>query len=180
MKVKCTKNFDAPKEATLPEQLYHNRLVYTKDITWEPIGNQSELFADNPVKPVEGDILIAKLAPGQELDLKMHCIKGIGKDHAKFSPVSTASYRLLPKIELLQEFEGEEAERLKQCFSDGVIELVKKSNGKLVAKVANSRLDSGSRNIFRYPDFKEFVTMKLVKDHFICKFSYLLFFIIIL
>ena len=23
----------------------------------------------------------------KELDLKVHCVKGIGKDHAKFSPV---------------------------------------------------------------------------------------------
>lgn len=46
-----------------------------------------------------------------------------GKDHAKFSPVATASYRLLPEITLLQTIEGEQAERLKRCFSPGVIEL---------------------------------------------------------
>lgn len=46
-----------------------------------------------------------------------------GKDHAKFSPVATASYRLLPEITLLQPIEGEAAERLKNCFSAGVIEV---------------------------------------------------------
>lgn len=50
----------------------------------------------------------------------LHCV---GKDHAKFSPVATASYRLLPEITLLQTIEGEKAERLKRCFSPGVIEL---------------------------------------------------------
>lgn len=47
----------------------------------------------------------------------------LGKDHAKFSPVATASYRLLPEIILLEPVEGEKAERLKNCFSPGVIDL---------------------------------------------------------
>lgn len=47
----------------------------------------------------------------------------VGKDHAKFSPVATASYRLLPEITLLEPVEGEKAERLKRCFSRGVIDL---------------------------------------------------------
>lgn len=46
-----------------------------------------------------------------------------GKDHAKFSPVATASYRLLPEITLTEPVEGEKAERLKRCFSPGVIEV---------------------------------------------------------
>lgn len=53
-------------------------------------------------------------------------IDSTGKDHAKFSPVATASYRLLPEITLLQPVEGEKAEKLKRCFSPGVIELENK------------------------------------------------------
>lgn len=44
--------------------------------------------------------------------LQMHCRKGIGKDHAKFSPVATASYRLLPVITLKEEIEGQDAQEL--------------------------------------------------------------------
>lgn len=47
----------------------------------------------------------------------------LGKDHAKFSPVATASYRLLPEITLLEPVEGEKAERLQRCFLPGVIDL---------------------------------------------------------
>ena len=36
---------------------------------------------------MNNDILIAKLRPGQEIDAILHCVKGIGQDHAKFSPV---------------------------------------------------------------------------------------------
>ena len=36
---------------------------------------------------MNNDILIAKLRPGQEIDAVLHCVKGIGQDHAKFSPV---------------------------------------------------------------------------------------------
>ena len=36
---------------------------------------------------MNNDILIAKLRPGQEIDALLHCVKGIGQDHAKFSPV---------------------------------------------------------------------------------------------
>lgn len=36
---------------------------------------------------LEDDILICKLRPAQEIHAYMHAIKGISKDHAKFSPV---------------------------------------------------------------------------------------------
>lgn len=39
------------------------------------------------VGPVHDDILISKMKPGHELDLGLIAVKGIGKDHAKFSPV---------------------------------------------------------------------------------------------
>lgn len=37
------------------------------------------MFADCCIGPVHDDILIAQLRPGQELDIVMHCVKGIGK-----------------------------------------------------------------------------------------------------
>jgi hypothetical protein len=41
------------------------------------------------------------LVPAQTIQLEAHCIKGIGKDHAKWSPVSTAWYKLLPEVAIL-------------------------------------------------------------------------------
>ena len=37
---------------------------------------------------------------------------------------ATASYRLLPEVVLTQPVQGEKAERLKECFSPGVIEVI--------------------------------------------------------
>jgi DNA-directed RNA polymerases I and III subunit RPAC1 len=46
--------------------------------------------------PVHDDIVVARLNPGQRIEFEAHCRKGVGKDHTKYSPVATASYRLLP------------------------------------------------------------------------------------
>ncbi|XP_061645074.1 DNA-directed RNA polymerases I and III subunit RPAC1 isoform X1 [Phyllopteryx taeniolatus] len=166
LKIKCNRNARASKDSSDPQELYLNNKVFSRDIKWVPIGNQADVFADSSITPVHDDILIALLRPGQELDIIMHCVKGIGKDHAKFSPVATASYRLLPEITLLDTVKGEKAERLKRCFSQGVIEL-EDVNGSKVAKVVNSRLDTSSREILRHDDLKNVVKLGRVRDHFI-------------
>lgn len=167
LKVKCTKNPHAPKDAAVSDELYRDHVVYTKHLTWIPLGSQVEIFGNKPPKPVHDDIILAKLRPGQEIDLKLHCLKGTGQVHAKFSPVATASYRLLPEIRLLRPVLDEQAERLQTCFSDGVIELDKTKDGHKVARVANARIDTCSRNVFRFDDLKDAVELTRVKDHFI-------------
>jgi len=64
-------------------------LVYSRDIKWIPIGQQTDMFprGAEQVGVVDSDILIAKLGPGHEIHAYMHAVKNIGKDHAKFSPV---------------------------------------------------------------------------------------------
>lgn len=114
------------------------------------------------------DILIAKLRPGQEIDMELHCHKGIGKEHAKWSPVATASYRLLPEITILQPITGDAAERFQKCFAPGVIDVVEE-NGVKVAKVVNPRKDTVSREVLRHKEFQDKVRLTRVRDHFICK-----------
>ncbi|XP_060711617.1 DNA-directed RNA polymerases I and III subunit RPAC1 [Hemiscyllium ocellatum] len=166
LKVKCTRNPKAQKDSSDPDELYFNHRVYSKHMKWVPIGNQADLFGQVDIRPVHDDILIAQLRPGQELDVVMHCVKGIGKDHAKFSPVATASYRLLPDITLLSPVEGDLADKLKHCFSPGVIE-VHTVNGRKFATVANPRLDTCSREIFRHDDLKNLVRLGRVRNHYI-------------
>lgn len=59
-------------------------------------------------KAVHPDLLLAKLKPGQQIALEAHCIVGTGREHAKWSPVATAWYRLLPEVALLSPGGGDD------------------------------------------------------------------------
>ncbi|CAB4252081.1 similar to Saccharomyces cerevisiae YPR110C RPC40 RNA polymerase subunit AC40, common to RNA polymerase I and III [Maudiozyma barnettii] len=163
LNVKCTRNPDAPKDCTDPKILYKNAHVYTRDLKFEPQGKQKESFANRPVVACDQDILLAKLRPGQEISLRAHCILGIGGDHAKFSPVSTASYRLLPQINITQPITGESANRFQECFPKGVIGI----NSKGEAFVEDARKDTVSREVLRHDEFEGKVKLGRVRDHFI-------------
>ncbi|KAL3193310.1 hypothetical protein MRX96_046822 [Rhipicephalus microplus] len=168
LKVRCTKNPQAPKGCHHSRRtLQGSPCVHESTSTGSPLGSQAEIFATKPPRPVHDDIILAKLRPGQEIDLKLHCVKGTGQVHAKFSPVATASYRLLPEIRLLRPVRDEQAERLQGCFSKGVIELDEEPGGHKVARVANARADTCSRNVFRFDDLKDAVELSRVKDHYI-------------
>lgn len=162
--IKCSKKAGGRPEDG-PDAAYNDHRVLTEHFKWIPKGNQ-ESFVSDP-GPVEPDILVNKLRPGHEMELKVFAVKGIGRDHAKFSPVSTAFYRLLPAITIDKEVTGEAAQRLQKCFSPGVIQLVPTEDGKMKAQVENARYDSCSRNIYRYDDLKDSVSLSKVKDNFI-------------
>ncbi|KAI8382379.1 DNA-directed RNA polymerase [Blakeslea trispora] len=166
LKKRCEKNPEADADETDPKKKYINSYVYSSDLVWEPKGNQEEKFADNPPRPVHDDIVIAKLRPGQEMEMELHCQKGVGREHAKWSPVATASYRLLPEITILEPITGEDAEDFKRCFVDGVVEVVME-NGVKTAKVVNARKDTVSREVLRHEKFNGKVRLTRVRDHFI-------------
>ncbi|SMN18164.1 similar to Saccharomyces cerevisiae YPR110C RPC40 RNA polymerase subunit AC40, common to RNA polymerase I and III [Maudiozyma saulgeensis] len=163
LNVKCTRNPDAPKDCTDPKILYKNAHVYARDLKFEPQGKQKETFASRPVLACDPDILLAKLRPGQEISLRAHCILGIGGDHAKFSPVSTASYRLLPQINITEPITGDSARRFQECFPKGVIGI----NSKGEAFVEDARKDTVSREVLRHEEFEGKVKLGRVRDHFI-------------
>mmetsp|Transcript_684 Transcript_684/g.1907 ORF Transcript_684/g.1907 Transcript_684/m.1907 type:complete len:377 (+) Transcript_684:450-1580(+) len=167
LQVKCEKRKDAPADATSHDELYVNHRVLSGDLVWVPQGNQLEEFGEGGIRPVHDDILLAVLRPGQEVDIELHCVKGIGKEHAKWSPVCTASYRLHPEIVLLKEFEGDEADRLAACFGAGVIEVTKDGAGRRVARVNNPRACTMSREVHRHPDLAPHVRLQRIRDHFI-------------
>jgi len=167
LKIKCSWNPQRTKEHVNPEDLYRDFRVFTSHLKWNPLGNQNQLYSAEAVGPVENDILLAKLRPGHEIDMKLHAVKSVGRDHAKFSPVATAFYRLLPEVTINRTITGEPAERLQQCFSPGVIDLVDDPSGKKKAVVNNARYDMCSRNAFRYEDLKDSVKLTRVRDHFI-------------
>lgn len=97
----------------------------------------------------------------------MHCQKGIGKEHAKWSPVATASYRLLPEISILSKIKGEEAHKFAKCFPKGVVKIVKNQQGEDEAQIADARKDTVSREVLRHPEFKDKVELSRDRNYFI-------------
>lgn len=168
LQIKCKKNPKYKSLATdvVGDDMYIDHKVYSKHIEWVPVHDQRNYYKASNIGPVHDDILIAKLRPGQEIDVVMHCVKGIAKDHVKFQPVATASYRLLPEIVLKKPVTGEMAHRLKACFPKGVIK-VDSVDDEDTARVANCRRDTCSREVLRHADLKECVELTRVKDHFI-------------
>lgn len=63
------------------------------------------------------------MRPGQEIEMELFCEKGIGKTHAKWSPVSTAYYRLVPDIKFSKEILNEDAVELKKLCPTGVYDI---------------------------------------------------------
>ncbi len=181
LRVECTRNVAAVAGETDPTKLYHHAHVYARDIVFVPEARQVQYFSgDDAIAPVNPDILVAKLRPGQVIDLEMHMHKGIGADHAKFSPVCTASYRLLPVITITQPIVGAEAAKFAACFPDGVIRLktvtasvaardpqYKPFVGEKRAVVADVMRDTVSRECLRHPEFRGKVQLGRRKDHFI-------------
>jgi DNA-directed RNA polymerase I and III subunit RPAC1 len=157
--------------------------VYAHQITFHPSGRQPEFFdGDDAIQAVNPDILIAKLRPGQCIDLTMHCHKGIGADHAKFSPVATATYRLMPSIEILKPIVGDHANHFRRCFPRNVIieeEITKKESeekggmyegiapGITKAVVNDPMRDTVSRECLRHEVFQGKVKLGRIQDHFI-------------
>ena len=191
MKLSCTRkpgsggrrsahSADGDLPETDPEKLYENAHAYSGSLKWCPTEAQRAwnwTSSNNPggitPRAVNERILLAKLRPGQSIEAECHAEKGIGRDHAKFSPVATASYRLLPHIELLEPIDGsaEEQEEFIKLFPEGVMAQRKNKDGKNEVYVADPRRDTVSREVLRHDKFKDKVFLGRVRDHFLCELA---------
>ncbi|CAG9938225.1 unnamed protein product [Clonostachys rosea f. rosea IK726] len=161
LNVTCTVNTDAAPNETDPLKAYHNAHVYAKDITFTPQGRQDQYFSgEDAIVPVNPDILIAKMRPRQTIELSMYMNLGVGSDHSKFSPVATASYRLMPTIKITKPIIGADAQKFAKCFPEGVIGLEK-------AVVVDPMRDTVSRECLRHEEFEGKVQLGRRRDHFI-------------
>jgi DNA-directed RNA polymerase I and III subunit RPAC1 len=182
----CERNPKAPKGSTNPDELYINHELRSSHIAWEPQGEQLEAFASQHPAPTNPNIVLAKLRPGQEVSMELHAVKGVAKDHAKFSPVgtflgssdyflfdshcffsATASYRLLPHIKITKPIPSHLAEKFQKCFSPGVIKIDPRTKAVSVDE-QGVRNDSVSREVLRHPEFADSVQLSRVRDYFLC------------
>lgn len=115
LRAKCEFNDAAPRDGEAPsEVLYKGSKVMSGALEHVPFpdGSQHDMFGDVAPKPVHHDILLCKLRPGQEIHVEMDATKNIGKEHAKWSPVCTASYRMLPEVRIKSPVRGSMGEKL--------------------------------------------------------------------
>lgn len=138
--------------------------VLSSHLKWLPIGSQKEMFPEG-VEAVHPDIVLTKLRPGQGLEFEAHCRKGFGRDHAKFQPVATASYRLMPEVILAEDIRGDEAKELVALCPD-VFDIEDMGGAKSTprAKVKNPRKCTMCRECIR-KDHKVKLCRKV--DHFL-------------
>ncbi|GJN02261.1 hypothetical protein PR202_ga19593 [Eleusine coracana subsp. coracana] len=94
----------SPAQAGDQQKTFTSFSQSQKEISKKPLGVKFD------------NITIARLGPGQSIELEAHAVKGVGKVHAKWSPVATAWYRMLPEVVLLDEIKGDDTVELqKKC-----------------------------------------------------------------
>jgi len=168
LQISCERNKQASANAKDPEELYINSNVLSSELKWVAQGEQADAFKDKPPAPSNLEICLAKLRPGQELDIEMHAVKGIGSDHAKWSPVATASYRLMPHIKLTEPIPPHLCNKFASMFSPGVVEVVSNpETHQNEVKIVNPRNDTVSREVLRHPEFAHLVELTRIRDFFI-------------
>ncbi|KAI0628446.1 insert subdomain of RNA polymerase alpha subunit [Trametes polyzona] len=144
-----------------------NEYVTSGDLKWVPQGEQESVFGDLVPAATNKDIVIAKLRPGQVIDMELHAIKGVGKEHAKWSPVATATYRLHPLILLnpSKPVPPHLAQKFASCFSPGVVKV--SPEGEVSIDERHLRKETMSREVLRHKEFEGCVELKRIRDWFI-------------
>lgn len=169
MKIECRRLADGTIE---------NANVYSSDLEWlpggtelpeetgaSPFGEDQKAFLDS-VRPVHEDILVAKLRPGQAIELECHCTKGVGEEHAKWSPVATTWYRLYPEVVILRNPPVEIASKLASELP-GLLYL--ENNGLVVADnlMQHEKLLEKVRQLSGMEEYMPYIQLRKKKDHFI-------------
>jgi len=94
-------------------------------------------------------IVICKLRSGQQLKLKAYATRGFGKDHVKWSPVSTAVFQFSPEIEINEIVAG-------NLNKDQKVRFINHCSGKSEKKWA---IEGGKRKLFRLNPLNYFLEL---------------------
>nr|CAD1839390.1 unnamed protein product [Ananas comosus var. bracteatus] len=146
------RQFEYLSENDVPNE--RNTIVYELKLSCKK-GSPRLTVSKKPLGVTYKDIILAKLGAGQAIELEAHAVKGIGKDHAKWSPVV-----------FLKEVTGADAEELVKKCPVNVFDIEDLGNGKKRAVAARPRACTLCRECIRGVT-EEAVELRRVKDHFI-------------
>lgn len=167
LNVRCDFKKFAPTDSEAPPGLlYENYKVLSSHIEYVPFPGaeteQAELFGMTTPVPVHDDILLCKLRPGQQIKVEMEATKNIGREHAKWSPVCTVAYRMLPEIRLKESIYESDAQQLVDMCPANVFDI---EDG--AAVVSRPRDCTLCRECIRLPEWDERVELLRKRNHFI-------------
>lgn len=106
------KGYNLPEDCSCKSEFGCNlcRVSFTLDIEAKgetTTAYSGELISEDPnVAPVSREIPIVKLSKGQRIRLEAYARLGKGKDHAKWQPVSSCTYKHYPAIRVSSECDG--------------------------------------------------------------------------
>ncbi|KAL6779386.1 hypothetical protein ACKKBG_A12120 [Auxenochlorella protothecoides x Auxenochlorella symbiontica] len=160
-----------------PDGTLKNEKVYAEALKWLPHGSEipdetgckfvrPQVEFMPGVDPVNADILLAKLRLGQQIELEAHCVKGVGEEHAKWSPVATAWYRFMPEVVLLQPVKDELAKELAGELP-GLITVDSDGSAVVNDPLEHDVLLEKVRAMSGEPKWQDVLQLRKVKDHFI-------------
>ncbi|KAL0229496.1 hypothetical protein GEMRC1_014113 [Eukaryota sp. GEM-RC1] len=163
LNIKCTgKDPDVMEVEHDPSASYINGKVYSSALQWEPMGEQA-INLITPPAMVHQDILISKLRPGQEINVDLIAIKGVGATHAKWSPSATSFYSLLPAPRFKRVIANEEALKMKEVCPMGVFD-IEEETGFLT--VTNPRACTTCRECLRFQADDKPIEIRKVRGAF--------------
>lgn len=139
--------------------IYENQVVYSNELKLISIDKKE--ITNSSIKPVYGDIIINKLAEGQSIDLIAIAVKGIGKTHAKWSPVCTAFYRLMNNISFNENIMANDAMELYSICPNKVFEIVNN-----ILKVKDKRKCTTCRECIRVEKFTKKINLEKISDYY--------------
>lgn len=120
--------------------------------------------------PVHGDILLARLGAGQAVEAECHAVVGTGAEHAKWSPVATAWYRLHPEVAITAPITGDDADALAAALP-GLVAVDGAGAGRRAVVAAPARgaekLLEKARRLSGEAPYEGRLEVRRVKDHFI-------------
>lgn len=158
----CRVQYSLHVECTFENGEEKNSLVRSGDLKWVPSGEQGAVYTEDSVGPVHDNIVIARLAPGQSIKLDCLAVKGRGELHAKWSPVSTAFYRLKPIVRIMEPIAGRDAEALRDLCPKKVFDI---EDG--AAVVAHAQACSVCRECTRNEVWGSRIELAREKRHFL-------------
>lgn len=159
-------NVDASMEENLPPYYIEGTLdnpgvVTSEHLVWMPLPGQREKFGN--VAPLHPDIPITKILDGQEIHCYCRAIKGIGSDHAKFQPVCTAFYRLVPSIKVKDGINSSEHKQ-KKLIDKCPMHVFDIEDSKVVVK--SPRNCTSCRECIRNPTLAQYVSLGKEANHY--------------